>query len=85
MPFPNDEREFGIIICECGAGKERLTEIVEGMGGKVVAETMCKRMVDDGRGRYRCELPGMCPGQAEKVLYLKKEGAKAVVVGTCED
>lgn len=85
MPFPNDSRKVGIIACECGAGKERLTEIAEGMGGTVVADTMCKRMVDDGRGRFRCELPGMCPGQAEKVLYLKKQGAEVIITGTCED
>jgi len=82
--FPNDNRKFGILECECGAGAERLTEIVEAMGGTVVASERCKRMVEVN-GRYRCDKPGECPGQTEKVLKLKKEGAQAIVAGSCED
>ncbi len=81
VEFPKDEREFGILACECGAGKERLTEIVESMGGKVVAETMCKRM-EEVNGRFRCSKPGECPGQAESVLKLKSGGAKVIITGT---
>ncbi len=84
MEFPKDHRKFGILECECGAGNERLTEIVAGMGGTVVANTMCKRMVEVN-GRFRCDKPGECPGQAEKVLQLKREGAEAIVTGTCQD
>ncbi len=84
MEFPRDQRNFGILECECGAGRQRLTQIVEGMGGKVVASTMCKRMVEVN-GRFRCDKPGECPGQAEKVLQLKKEGAQVIVTGTCQD
>ena len=83
LPFPNDNRKFGLIGCECGAQIDRLTEIVKSMGGEVVAVTNCKRM-KEVNGRFRCEEPGVCPGQAEKVIYLKKEGAEAIVVGTCE-
>ena len=54
------------------------------MGGEVVAEAKCKRMVEVN-GRYRCDKPGMCPGQAEKVMYLKKQGAEVIITGTCED
>ncbi len=82
--FPNDNRKFGILECECGAGAERLTEIVEAMGGTVVASERCKRMVEVN-GRYRCDKPGECPGQTEKVLKLKKEGAEVIVAGSCED
>lgn len=82
--FPNDNRKFGILECECGASAERLTEIVEAMGGTVVASERCKRMVEVN-GRYRCDKPGECPGQTEKVLKLKKEGAQAIVAGSCED
>jgi hypothetical protein len=53
------------------------------MGGEVVSATNCKRM-KDVNGRLRCEEPGVCPGQAEKIMYLKKNGAEAIVVGTCE-
>ena len=84
MPYPKDTRKVGIIACECGAGEERLTEIAHGMGGEVVAEVKCKRMVEVN-GRYRCDMPGICPGQAEKVLFLKKQGAEVIITGTCED
>lgn len=84
MPYPNDKRKVGILICECGAGRERLHEIAEGMGAEVVSEQMCKRMVEVN-GRYRCSLPGICPGQAEKVLAMKKDGAETVLAGTCQD
>ncbi len=85
MPFPNEKRKVGIIACECGAQEERLRQIAEEMGAEVVAEKKCKRMKEDGRGRYRCELPGSCPGQAETVLYLKKHGAEVILTGTCQD
>lgn len=84
MPFPNDKRKVGIIACECGAQEERLREIAKGMGGEVVGETKCKRMTEVN-GRFRCDLPGICPGQTEKVLYLKKQGAEVIITGTCED
>lgn len=83
LTFPNDSRKFGLIGCECGAQIDRLTHIVENMGGEVVATTNCKRM-KEVNGRFRCEEPGVCPGQAEKVMYLKKNGAEAIIVGTCE-
>lgn len=84
MPFPCESRKVGIIACECGADEVRLKEIAKGMGAEVVAETKCKRMVEVN-GRYRCDLPGLCPGQAEKVLYLRKQGAEVILTGTCED
>lgn len=84
MPFPEDLRKVGIIACECGAQEERLREIAAGMNAEVVGETKCKRMVEAG-GRYRCEKPGVCPGQTEKVLELKRKGAQVIITGTCED
>jgi len=84
MPYPNNDNKFGVLACECGAGEDRLNEIVAGMGGEVVAYAKCKRMTKVNE-RYRCEEPGNCPGQAEKILALKNAGAQAVVVGTCED
>lgn len=85
MPYPQEKSKVGILICECGAGEERLREIADGMGADVVSVHMCKRMKMDKNGRYRCELPGICPGQAEKVLKMKKDGAEAVITGTCQD
>ncbi len=84
MPFPQDKRKFGILACECGAQEPRLREIVEAMGGTVVAEEKCKRM-KEVNGRFRCELPGICPGQATTVLNLKKKGAEVIIVGSCSD
>lgn len=84
MPFPKDTRKVGVIACECGAQEDRLKEIAEGMGADLVATTKCKRMVEHN-GRYRCDKPGICPGQAEKVLDLKKQGAEVIITGTCED
>ncbi|MPM63577.1 hypothetical protein SDC9_110457 [bioreactor metagenome] len=54
------------------------------MGAQVVAERKCKRMVEVN-GRWRCEKPGVCPGQASTVLDLKKEGAEVILTGTCGD
>lgn len=84
MPFPNEKRKIGVIECECGAQLERLSEIAHGMGSEVMASVKCKRM-EEINGRFRCTLPGICPGQAEKVLELKKMGAEAIIIGTCED
>ena len=85
MTYPQEKEKVGILICECGAQEERLRQIADGMGAEVVSVQMCKRMKPDKNGRLRCELPGICPGQAEKVLKMKKDGAKAVIAGTCQD
>jgi len=84
MPLPNETKKLGIIACECGAQEDRLKEIASLMGAEVVAEERCKRMTEVN-GRFRCDLPGICPGQAEKVLKLKSQGAEAVLIGNCED
>jgi proline reductase-associated electron transfer protein PrdC len=84
MPFPQTTKKLGIIACECGGQEPRLKQIAAAMGTEVVAEEKCKRMVEVN-GRFRCELPGICPGQAEKVLKLKSQGAEAVLIGNCED
>lgn len=85
MPYPKGKEKVGVLVCECGANEDRLKEIASNMGSEVVSVQMCKRMKPDKNGRYRCELPGICPGQAEKVLKMKKDGANAVIAGTCED
>lgn len=84
MPFPQTHKKLGIIVCECGAQEQRLKEIAAKMGAEVVAEERCKRMVEVN-GRYRCDLPGICPGQASTVLKLKSQGAEAVLISNCED
>lgn len=84
MPLPQENKKLGIIACECGAQEDRLKQIASLMGAEVVAEEKCKRMTEVN-GRFRCDLPGICPGQAEKVLKLKSQGAEAVLIGNCED
>jgi proline reductase-associated electron transfer protein PrdC len=84
MPFPDDDGKFGTLSCECGADENRLKTIVEGMGGEVVATEKCRRMTEVN-GRYRCNQPGKCPGQAEAILSLMTKGARTFLVGTCED
>lgn len=84
MPYPQEQRKVGILECECGAQEDRLSEIANAMGAEVIASEKCKRMVEVG-GRHRCEKPGECPGQTEKVLALKKAGAQVILAGSCED
>lgn len=83
MPFPNTHKKVGLLACECGAQDERLKEIASKMGAEVVVTTKCKRM-KEVNGRFRCDKPGVCPGQAETVIYLKKHGAEAILTGSCE-
>ncbi|KXB57300.1 Respiratory-chain NADH dehydrogenase subunit [Gemelliphila asaccharolytica] len=85
MPHIHGKPKVGILICECGAGEERLKEIAKAMGSEVVSVQRCKRMKPDKNGRLRCELPGICPGQAEKVLNIKKDGGQGIITGTCQD
>lgn len=82
--FPNIEEKFGIINCDCGASPSRMEYLVKRMGGEVIASKNCKRMVEVN-GKFRCEKPGECPGQAEVCLALKKSGATAIIMSTCED
>lgn len=83
-PFLEMNEKFGIIECECGATPDRLKYLVEQMNGTIVATEKCKRMVEVN-GRFRCEKPGECPGQAEVCLKLKKAGATTILATTCED
>ncbi len=82
MPFPQETRKMGILACECGAQEERLKEIASAMGAEVIVEEKCKRMVEVN-GRYRCDKPGDCPGQAEKIISMKKKGMQVLLTGTC--
>lgn len=82
--FPKLKEKFGIINCDCGATPKRMEYLIAQMGGEVVASKNCKRMVEVN-GKYRCEKPGECPGQAEVCLALKKSGATAIIMSTCED
>jgi len=83
MPFPQEHRKIGLLACECGASEARLREISEGMGADVVLVEKCKRMINHN-GRERCDLPGICPGQSEKILKMKKAGVETILASSCE-
>lgn len=84
MPFPRAEKVIGVLACECGAQEERLDMIAREMGAKEIIAVKCKRM-EEVNGRFRCDKPGICPGQAETVLELKKKGVDALLTGSCEE
>lgn len=44
----------------------------------------CKQAADV-KGNLKCENPGNCPGQALKVMNIKKAGAKHILIGNCTD
>lgn len=84
LPFPQEKGKVGILVCECGGSEERLQHIAQEMGAHVVAVRKCKRMVEV-KGRYRCDLPGVCPGQAGVVLDLRKAGMEVLLTGSCSN
>ncbi|OWZ84423.1 proline reductase-associated electron transfer protein PrdC [Natranaerobius trueperi] len=86
LPLPNREKmKVGLLECGCGGQGERLTELAEKMGAEVVGTEKCKQAVEMKNGNLKCTNPGECPGQAEKILNLKKNKADAVITGTCAD
>lgn len=81
LPAPD---KIGLLVCACGANKERLMEQAESMGCEVVGVEYCKQAKEVKSSR-KCENPGRCPGQVQKVMSLKKAGAKAVLISNCTD
>jgi len=83
--FTPERRPLGLLVCACGASEERLREIAASMGAVVAAVERCKQAVEIRPGVLKCENPGVCPGQAEKILALRKAGAEALLIGNCSD
>ena len=81
MPGP---KKIGLLVCACGANKERLEEQAKSMGSEVVGVEYCKQ-AKQVKNSLKCENPGRCPGQVQKVMALKKEGAQAVLISNCTD
>ena len=81
LPAPD---KIGLLVCACGANKERLMEQAASMGAEVVGVEYCKQAKEVKTSR-KCENPGRCPGQVQKVMNLKKAGAKAVLISNCTD
>ena len=82
--FMKGPETIGLLVCACGADKNRLEELAESMGSTVAGVEYCKQAHEKG-STLKCENPGHCPGQVEKILKLKKAGAQAVLISNCTD
>ena len=82
--FMKGPEKLGLLVCACGANRERLEEIAASMGSQVVGVQCCKQ-AREVKGSLKCENPGRCPGQVQKVMALKKAGAQAVLISNCTD
>lgn len=84
-PFEDLKGEkMGLLVCACGGNEERMTDIAKKMNAEVVSVQKCKQAVEI-KGNLKCENPGNCPGQALKVMNIKKAGAKHILIGNCTD
>jgi proline reductase-associated electron transfer protein PrdC len=82
--FLQEKRPLGLLVCACGANEARLRELAGKMDARVVSVRRCKQ-AQEVKGALKCENPGNCPGQAEKIMELKREGAQALLVSNCSD
>ncbi len=84
MPFIKDTRDMGLLVCACGGNEDRLREIADSMGAHVVGVEYCMQahMVN---GNLKCDNPGKCPGQSQKVIQLRKAGAQTLLISNCTD
>lgn len=82
--FPSVHENMGLLVCACGADRARLEQIAESMGAHVVGAQACKQACPV-KAALKCENPGKCPGQVQKVLALKKAGATALLISNCTD
>lgn len=82
--FMKGPEKIGLLVCACGADRERLEEIAADLGSQVVGIEYCKQAKEIKNTR-KCENPGRCPGQVQKVMTLKKNGAQAVLISNCTD
>ncbi len=82
--FPKGPEKIGLLVCACGANANRLEEQAASMGSTVVGIEYCKQ-AKEVNGSHKCENPGRCPGQVQKVMALKKAGAQAVLISNCTD
>lgn len=82
--FLKGPQKLGLLVCACGAGEERLVQISQDMGSEIAGIEYCKQ-AQKVKQAYKCENPGKCPGQVEKVLALKKAGAQALLISNCTD
>ena len=85
QPFEDLKGEkMGLLVCACGGNEERMQDIAKKMNAEVVCVQKCKQAVEV-KGNLKCENPGNCPGQALKVMNIKKADAKHIIIGNCTD
>lgn len=85
QPFEDLKGEkMGLLVCACGGNEERMQDLAKKMNAEVVCVQKCKQAADV-KGNLKCENPGNCPGQALKVMNIKKDGAKHILIGNCTD
>lgn len=82
--FWRGPEKIGLLVCACGAKSERMQEIADSMGSEVVQIEYCKQAISV-KGQLKCQNPGICPGQVQKVMALKKAGAQALLISNCTD
>lgn len=85
IPYPKINRKIGLLVCACGASQSRMEMLAKSMSAKISGIEYCKQAIQLSNGSYKCSNPGECPGQAEKVLNLKKSGAELLLIGNCSD
>lgn len=85
QPFEDLKGEkMGLLVCACGGNEDRMQDLAKKMNAEVVCVQKCKQAADV-KGNLKCENPGNCPGQALKVMNIKKAGAKHILIGNCTD
>lgn len=77
--------KIGLLVCACGADEKRLREMAASMGSAVAGVAFCKQDHEVKPGVRKCDNPGHCPGQVQRVMTLKKEGAQALLISNCTD
>lgn len=82
--LPGPEK-IGLLVCACGADEKRLREMATSMGSAVAGVAFCKQDHEVKPGVRKCDNPGHCPGQVQRVMTLKKEGAQALLISNCTD
>lgn len=87
IKFPDLHGEkVGLLACACSATPARMKEIAKKMNADVTGVEWCKNaVVNPKTGTAKCKNPGICPGQAQTILKLRKTGAKTLLVGNCTD
>ena len=82
--FPKGPEKIGLLVCACGADENRLRQIAKSMGSAVCGVEFCKQAIPI-KNTLKCENPGKCPGQVQKIMKLKKAGAEGVLISNCTD